>query len=196
MQLTPQITYQGLAPSESIDAALQQHVENLVRFCKRIMDCRVRVETEPSHRCHNGNLYHIRVDLTVPGGELMVKRVPPEHQNHDDIYTALRDAFDVTERELKGYAQRQRNGAELHATQPIGQIMSLFKEKGYGTLEAADGHQIVFYRDDVLDADFDRLEEGRLVQFTEAQSDRGLRAVTVRPIGELNVSGRSYARIV
>jgi cold shock CspA family protein len=55
---------------------------------------------------------------------------------------------------------------------------------------------VVFSQHDVLDADFNRLEEGRLVQFTEVQSDRGPQAVTVRPIEELNFPGKGQVKIV
>jgi ribosomal subunit interface protein len=113
MQLTPQITFRGISSSEAIDNRLRKQIEKLEKYYDRIMGCRVMVET--SHRRHHGNLYHIRIDLTVPGGELVVNRTPPEHQEHEDIYTAIRDAFGTAERELKEYAQRQRGDIKTHA---------------------------------------------------------------------------------
>jgi ribosome-associated translation inhibitor RaiA len=70
---------------------------------------------EVPHRHHRkGHLYHIRIDLTVPGAELVVKRDPPQHQAHEDIYVAIRDAFDSAERQLKEYAERQRGEVKTH----------------------------------------------------------------------------------
>ncbi|MGQ9872399.1 HPF/RaiA family ribosome-associated protein [Leptodesmis sp.] len=106
MQLNPQITFRGISSSAAIDTNLRNHIDKLEEFYDRIMNCRVMVET--SHRHHQGNLYHIRIDLTVPDGELVVNRDPPEHQQSEDIYVAIRDAFNAAERELKDYAQRQR----------------------------------------------------------------------------------------
>lgn len=112
MQLTPQITFRGFSSSEAIDARLDEHIERLGKFYDRIMGCRVMVEASYRHR--HGNLYHIRIDLTVPGAELVVNRNPPQRQEHEDIYVAMRDAFNAAERELKDYAQRQRGEVKTH----------------------------------------------------------------------------------
>jgi ribosome-associated translation inhibitor RaiA len=45
----------------------------------------------------------VRIDLKVPGKEIVVNR------DHDeDIYVALRDAFDVARRQLEDHARRQQ----------------------------------------------------------------------------------------
>ena len=116
MQLTPQITFRGMSSSEAIDANLRKHIEKLEAFYDRIMGCRIVVDT--SHRHHQGNLYDIRIDLTVPGKELVVNRTPPADQKHEDIYVAIRDAFDAAERILKDYAQRQRGEIKTHEVSP------------------------------------------------------------------------------
>ena len=118
MKLTPQITFRGISSSAALEAALHKHIEKLETFYDRIMNCRIMVET--SHRHHQGNLYHIRIDLTVPGGELVVNRSSSEHQEYEDIYAAIRDAFHATEQELKNYAQRQRGEVKTHEGSPRG----------------------------------------------------------------------------
>lgn len=112
MQISPQITFRGLSSSDAIDAALRKHISKLEQFYDRIISCRVMVET--SHRHQQGNLYHIRINLAVPGRELVVNRNPPEHQQNEDIYVAMRDAFNTAERELKDYAQLQRGEVKSH----------------------------------------------------------------------------------
>jgi ribosomal subunit interface protein len=97
MQLTPQIALRNISLSKAIEANISKHVAKLDEFYDRITNCRVTIEVPHRHH-HQGNLYHIRIDLTVPGGELVVKRDPPEHQAHEDIYVAIRDAFDSAER--------------------------------------------------------------------------------------------------
>jgi hypothetical protein len=52
--------------------------EKLDKFYDRIMRCDVVVEAHHKHH-HKGNLYHVRIDLTVPGSELVVNREPDEH---------------------------------------------------------------------------------------------------------------------
>ncbi|MGA7932582.1 MAG: ribosome-associated translation inhibitor RaiA [Kovacikia sp.] len=112
MQRTPQITFRGISFSEEIESHLRSRIAKLEKFYDRILDCRVMIET--SHRHHQGNLYHICIDLTVPGSELVVNHNPQEHQEHEDIYVAIRDAFDTAERNLKDYAQRQRGEIKTH----------------------------------------------------------------------------------
>lgn len=119
MPLTPQITFRGMSSSPSVEANLRGHIEKLESFYDRIMNCRVMVET--SHRHHQGNLYHIRIDLTVPGGELVISRNPPK-QEYEDIYVAIQDAFDAIERKLKDYVQRQRGEVKTHAVSPIEEL--------------------------------------------------------------------------
>jgi ribosomal subunit interface protein len=113
MQLTPQITLRNISPSATIEANIRKHIAQLDEFYDRIMDCRVMVEV-PHRQHHQGKLYHVRIDLTVPGGELVIKRDPVERQTHEDLYVAIRDAFNSAERELKDYAQRQRGDVKTH----------------------------------------------------------------------------------
>ena len=40
-----------------------------------VMGCRVAVEC-PHRQPQRGNSYHVRIDLTVPGGELVIKHEP------------------------------------------------------------------------------------------------------------------------
>lgn len=182
MQLNPQITFRGISSSAAIDTNLRNHIDKLEEFYDRIMNCRVMVET--SHRHHQGNLYHIRIDLTVPGGELVVNRDPPEHQQSEDIYVAIRDAFNAAERELKDYAQRQRQEVKTHVPSPHGRVVELFPDEGYGFIEAADGHEVYFHQNSLFDGDFSQLEIGQEVRFTEEMGNEGPQASTVRLIGK------------
>jgi ribosome-associated translation inhibitor RaiA len=108
MQLPLQVTFRGMEPSETIEARIRQRAEELDHFHGRIMGCRVVVES--AHRHHRkGRIHHIRVDLTVPGGEIVVNRDPPEHHAHEDIHVAIRDAFDAARRQLEDHLRRARS---------------------------------------------------------------------------------------
>lgn len=107
MNLAPQITFRNLPPSEAVESSIRDHITKLNRYYDHITSCRVVVEGSTRH--HQGNLYHIAIDLRVPGKELVVKRDPGHNQAHEDIYVAIRDAFDTAERELKEFVERQRS---------------------------------------------------------------------------------------
>ena len=114
MTLPIQISWRNLKSSAAIESEVRKKAEKLNEFYSHIMSCRIVIEAPHGHH-HKGNLYHIRIDLTVPGGEIVAKRDPPKHSAHEDIYVAVRDAFDAARRQLQDYARRQRGDVKKHA---------------------------------------------------------------------------------
>ncbi len=152
------------------------------------MACRVVVEAPHKHH-HRGNIYHVRIDITVPDEELVVSRDPGQQQTHDDVYVAIRDAFKAARRQLEDYARKRRGDVKSHEPPPHGRILALFPEMDYGKITSADGREIYFHRNSVLEADFDKLEEGMEVRFAEEPGDEGPKATTVYLIGKHHVVG-------
>ncbi len=113
MRLTPQIIWQNLAPSDTIEAKIRKHIAKLEKFADRLSDCRVVIEVPHRHH-HQGNICHVQINLTVPGGELVVNRQPPAEQAHEDLNVAIRDAFESAERQLKEYTRQQRGEIKTH----------------------------------------------------------------------------------
>src|SRR5437867_11541785 len=92
MQIPVDITYREIEPSDALTARIHEWVDKLERVSDRITRCEVLVETP--HRHHrNGRQYHIRIRLTVPGGEVVTSRDPGDDNAHEDVYVAVRDAF-------------------------------------------------------------------------------------------------------
>lgn len=114
MQIPIQITFRKMDTSPSVEAHIRERAEALEKFFDRITACRVVVE-QSARRQHKGKLYHIRVDLTVPGREIVVKRDPPEHHAHEDILVAVRDVFDAARRQLEDHARKMRGDVKSHA---------------------------------------------------------------------------------
>lgn len=181
MQLPLQVTFRNMDPSVAIEAAIREKADKLDEFYERIMGCRVVIEAPHRHH-HKGKLFHVRVDLTVPGGEIVVNREPSQHAAHEDVYVAIRDAFGAARRKLQDYARRQRGVVKSHEPMPEARVARLFPEEGYGFIETADGREVYFHRNSLLDIDFDRLTEGTEVRFTEEQGKEGPQASTVRAI--------------
>lgn len=107
MQIPLQITYRDFPPSDAIAAKIQQQVAKLEHFSNRITNCRVVVEAPHQHH-RQGNLYHVRISLSLPGKELAIANSSKNHA-HEDIYVAIRDAFAAAERQLKRYAAVQKS---------------------------------------------------------------------------------------
>lgn len=113
MRSTPQIIWQNLSPSDTTEAKIHKHITKLEKFSDRLTDCRVVVSVPHRHH-HQGNIYHIQISLTVPGGELIINRQPPAQQAHEDLHVAIRDAFESAERQLKDYARQRRGKIKTH----------------------------------------------------------------------------------
>jgi ribosome-associated translation inhibitor RaiA len=114
MQLPLQVSFRHMEPSDAIEAAIRERAATLDTFAEHIMSCRVVVEPAGKHHLH-GNLYEVRIDLTVPGEEIAVTREPSQHSEYKDIHVALRDAFDSARRKLEDYARRRRGSLSLAA---------------------------------------------------------------------------------
>lgn len=173
--LPPQITLRGMGPSPALERAIRRKVSWLRRYFPNIMGCRVTLEAP--HRHHRkGRLYHVRIDLTVPGGELVVARDPSLHLAHGDVLVAIRDSFDAARRELMDYARLRRRQVKVRAGTQNGRVTRL--DANHGFLESEDGREIYFHRNSVRQ-EFERLVVGTKVRFTEERGDKGPQASTV-----------------
>lgn len=108
MQIPLQVTLKDMPQSDAVESRIREKTEKLSRFYDRIMSCRVVVETPQRHQ-HQGKLYSVRIDLTVPGAELVANRAQDE-----DVYVAIRDAFVAITRQLEDFARRQRGEVKTH----------------------------------------------------------------------------------
>jgi cold shock CspA family protein/ribosome-associated translation inhibitor RaiA len=178
MKLPLQITVRNLSLSEVVEEDIREKAAKLDVFYDQIMGCRVIVEA-PHRHSHQGIFYNVRIDLTLPGAELVVKREPNE-----DIYVAVRDAFDVARRQLEDFVRQQRGDVKSHETPPHARVSKLFPEGGYGFLETPDGREIYFHRNSVLHEGFDRLKINTEVRFSEEMGEKGPQASTVTLIGK------------
>lgn len=118
MQNPLQITFHGIDHSEAVEQRIREKVAKLEQLYDRITSCRVVIEMHhknTSNLHHKGEPFHIRLDLTLPGAELVVKHDPKESHINEDIFVALRDAFQAMERQLKDFLARQRGDVKAHA---------------------------------------------------------------------------------
>jgi cold shock CspA family protein/ribosome-associated translation inhibitor RaiA len=188
MKLPLQITFRGLEPSDALEADIREKADKLDRFSPDIMSCRVVVEVHHKHH-QDGNLFHVRVDLTVPGREIVTSRERALHHGHTDPYVASRDAFDEARRQLEDYERQRRQQVKAHEVPDHGRIARLNPEEGYGFIEAAGGHDVYFHRNSVLRTPFERLSVGQEVRFDEEPGEKGPQATTVRVVGKHHPAG-------
>jgi len=182
MQQPLEITFRDVPRSEALEANIREKAGKLDQFYEKIMACHVIVERPHGHH-HHGQLYHVRIDLTVPGGELVIRRDPKEHHAHEDPYVAVRDAFKAARRKLQDYSRKQRGAIKSHEEPPHGTVSELVPMLDYGRILSSDGREIYFHRNSVVDGDFDLLEEGDQVWYAEQAGTEGPQASSVHIVG-------------
>jgi ribosomal subunit interface protein len=180
MQVPLEISTRFINLTPPIEAELRKRADRLERHTDRITGCRIAVERPTGNHHQEGGPFRVRVDVTVPGSELVADKSDAE------LYAAIRQAFDAAERQVETWSQRKRGDVKTHQElPPEGQVVRLFPEEGFGFIGGADGREIYFHRNAVLDPPgFESLEVGARVRFAEEQGFEGPQASTVSLIGK------------
>lgn len=103
MQLPLQITIRDMPHSEALDARIRDKAAKLAEFHPNITSCRVTIEESRKHH-RQGRHFQALVDLRVPGHELV-----SNHHHDEDVYVALRDAFQAVRRQLDELTRGKRD---------------------------------------------------------------------------------------
>ena len=130
------ISFHNVAQSAAVKHDIRQRAEKLETFFDRITSCHVTIESP--HRHHRkGKAFQVRIDLKVPGREIVINRAsnrldvsphsaaarerefaeqhrPSKHGAHEDLYVAIRDAFNAAGRQLQDYVRRQSGAVKTH----------------------------------------------------------------------------------
>jgi cold shock CspA family protein/ribosome-associated translation inhibitor RaiA len=192
-----QTTFRNLDSSAAVASRVQEEANKLERYFDRITSCRVIVEAPHRHHRH-GDPFHVRIELGVPGRELVVKHEPTlkrEEQGkwhkdleingpHKDVYVAIRDAFKAMRRQLQDYVHCLRHDVKTHYPNPHAKVSKLFPKEGYGFIETPDGREIYFHKNSLLNSVFERLKVGDEVFFSEEVADKGPHATSIHLAGK------------
>jgi ribosome-associated translation inhibitor RaiA len=117
MPLTITVSFQGMDPSEALRAEIERRAQKLLQFAPRLIGCHTTV-TFGEQRHQQGNRYLVRVRATMPGGEFDAGGTPPLDQSHQDVYVAVRDAFDALRRQLEDHVRIQRGEVKALPSDP------------------------------------------------------------------------------
>jgi ribosomal subunit interface protein len=168
--LPVQITIRNISSSSALDTNIRKRVNKLSRFCSRINSCRVVMEVPQKHK-HQGKLYNVRIDLTVPGKELVVT-----HKCDEDAYVAIRDAFNALERQLEEHSRKRHGYVKTHCDVMHGHVTKIISEEGYGFIQGIDGSEYYFSIANVAYPKFDKLARGDAVEYIADTASDGRQA--------------------
>ncbi|MBK7398774.1 MAG: HPF/RaiA family ribosome-associated protein [Myxococcales bacterium] len=174
-----QVTFRDFEPTDAITDYVHKRAAKLDHVHDRLTSCRVVIETP--HRHHKqGDRYHVRVDLTLPGHALVVGNRPSAGGPREDVYAGIDDGVDHAVHALKEHLRKHSPRRHEHeGATTRGKIVKLFGYEGYGFLESAEGVEVYFHRNAVLHDRFDQLALGQEVRFVEELGEKGPQASTV-----------------
>jgi ribosomal subunit interface protein len=176
MAVPVQVTLRDMPPSDAVSAHVERRTAKLETFHDRIVKCHVVLEAPHRHHKH-GKRFHVRIAMTVPGRELVVSKNLED--NKEDLHAAIDDAFSDAERVLAEHMKELEPDMKNRVRPPHGVIAKIFHDRGYGFIEAEDGHEVYFHQNSVYGGRFEKLQVGVKVRFAEEDGDKGPQASTV-----------------
>ena len=102
-----QIVFHNIEQSTSISDAVNKQISKLQRFCDRILAGRVVLDS-PHNNHHKGKVYSVGLEIHTPSKEVRVNQEQHDNHAHENLYVAIRDAFNAAERQLKAIDKKHR----------------------------------------------------------------------------------------
>lgn len=181
MQVEPEIAYRNVEPTPAIQKQILRGLSQLERTHPRITACRIMVEI-PHPRHVRGNLHRVRIDVTVPGREVVVNRDPPARRRREEATAAIREAFALVRQQLRDLREQEAGPPRVPEAPLRGRVMTLDDVEGLGFIRTPEGGELYFHRTGVPGDRFGELEVGTEVRFVEEEVEGQLRAVSVTPL--------------
>ena len=113
MTIPVQITFRHMETSPAVETRVRELTDHLGVFSDRIQTCRVVVDSPHRHH-HQGKVFAVKVQLVLPGDDVVVDMERPQRDGHEDVYVVLRDAFDAAKRQLQQRMASLRGDEKRH----------------------------------------------------------------------------------
>tara|TARA_B110000008_G_C16575640_1_gene406199 strand:+ start:150 stop:521 length:372 start_codon:yes stop_codon:yes gene_type:complete len=102
-----QILFHKIDQSSALLQAVQKRINKLNRFCDHILSGRVVLDSP--HNYHlKGKVYSVSIEIHTAFKEVIVNQGQHNNHAHENLYIAIRDAFDIAERQLKSIDKKHR----------------------------------------------------------------------------------------
>jgi ribosome-associated translation inhibitor RaiA len=99
-----EIVLRGIAHSGALERYIGDAADKLDRVCGHVLTCQVIAEAVRRPK-QEGAQFAVRLNLTLPGTEVVVSR-----EHGEDVYMALRDAFEAASLQLNDHVRRHGDG--------------------------------------------------------------------------------------
>ena len=102
-----QVVFHNIDQSNAVNEAVQKRISKLERYCDQIITGRVVLDS-PHNNHHKGKVYSVGLEIHTPSKEVRVNQEQHDNHAHEDLYVAIRDAFNAAERQLKSIDKKHR----------------------------------------------------------------------------------------
>lgn len=105
MSFPIEVRFRDMELSPALDQFVRRWAAKLGRIHERIVHCDVVIE-RPHQSQRQGQHVHVRVEVGIPGSDIVVSRDQELDGAHEDAFVAVRDAFRAARRQLEHHARR------------------------------------------------------------------------------------------
>lgn len=108
------ITFHQLDHSASLGDRIRRKAQKLNKMHPFILHNHI-VVNRPHHHKHKGSAYQIRMDIKVPGQEIVITKQPGAKTHpHHDPFVVVDDAFKAAEQSLQKYKEKTHGIVKHH----------------------------------------------------------------------------------
>lgn len=170
LQKAIQITLRGIDASEAIERAVLESVAEM--DCHDVHLCRVLIDA-PRQSNRAVALYLVRIELHLRGDRPVSTRQRRYHHAHENLFVAIRDAFDYAKLTLADHWWSLSESHETSVRTARAEVVGLFPRDGYGFAELANGTHVYFHETSVVGSAFSSIQIGDRVGLVLAEDERG-----------------------
>lgn len=102
------VNYIGMPASDALTTKVMDNVARLRKHFPDVRSCHVRLQLDHKHQ-NQGRPFAVTIDATLTEFDVSVNRVQAE-----DVYVALRDAFDALKHQIDHTVSRRRGAIKAH----------------------------------------------------------------------------------
>ena len=128
-----QVVFHNIDQSDAVMDAVNKRISKLERYCDQIITGRVVLDS-PHNNHHKGKVYSVGLEIHTPQKEVRVNQEQHDNHAHEDLYVAIRDAFNAAERQLKSVDKKHRaNPLEFVENEVLADVVNEDREQRTGT---------------------------------------------------------------
>lgn len=102
-----QVVFHNIDQSSALLENINKRIEKLQRFSSDIIGGRVVLDS-PHNNHQKGKVFSVTLEIHTANKGVIVRQGQHDRPAHEDIYVAVRDAFNVAERQLKAADKKHR----------------------------------------------------------------------------------------